>query len=156
MPAKTDTQISKAMLVLLDELERTPLDLAAVARLSDERVGGLLEAWHRLRAAADGAIVQLQGEANRREVFRRDGASNAREWQLARFGVSRATARTYNRVGDKAMDLPEMTRALSTGAISLDKMRVLAPVASPETDRRYTAEARRCTVHELEQLLRAE
>jgi hypothetical protein len=150
-----DDPISKAMLALLEELDHSPLDTEAAGRLSDVGIGRHLDAWHRLRAAADGAIVQLQGEANRRQVFRHHGAASPTEWQAARFGLAKASARIYNRIGDKAIDLPEMTHALSAGRISLDKMRILVPVATSKTDRKFTAEARNCTVHELQQMLRA-
>ena len=53
------------------------------------------------------------------------------------------------------MDLPVLTRALSTGEIGLDKMKLASAVATPETDRELADTARRCTVHELAQQLRA-
>ena len=147
--------IPETLRALLKQFERSPGDLASVARMSAKGLGLNLDAWHRLRAVVDGAIVQLQGEVNRRELFREDGAPCSRDWQVARFGVSNATARTYDQVAEKAMDLPVLTRALSTGEIGLDKMRLAAAVATPETDRELADTARRCTVHELGQLLRA-
>ena len=147
--------IPETLRAILKEFERSPVELASVARMSAKGLALNLDAWHRLRAVVDGAIVQLQGEVNRRELFREDGAPSSRDWQVARFGVSNATARTYDQVADKAMDLPVLTRALSTGEIGLDKMRLAAAVATPETDRELADTARRCTVHELGQLLRA-
>jgi hypothetical protein len=151
----TDGTIPETLRALLEEFERAPLDLASVGRMSAQALGHNLDAWHRLRAVVDGAIVQLQGEVNRRELFREDGAPTSRDWQVARFGVSSATARIYDQVANKAMDLPELTRALSTGEIGLDKMRLAAAAATPETDRELAETARRCTVHELAQQLRA-
>jgi hypothetical protein len=147
--------IPETLRALLKQFEGSPVDLASVTRMAAKGLGLNLDAWHRLRAVVDGAIVQLQGEVNRRELFREDGAPCSRDWQVARFGVSSATARTYDQVAEKAMDLPVLTRALSTGEISLDKMRLAAAVATPETDRELADTARRCTVHELGQLLRA-
>ena len=140
---------------ILREFERAPLELQSVARMSGKGLGHNLDAWHRLRAIVDGAIVQLQGEVNRRELFREDGAPTSRDWQVGRFGLSTSTARAYDQVADKAMDLPVLTRALSTGEIGLDKMRLAAAVATPETDRELADTARDCTVHELAQQLRA-
>ena len=154
MATNADDPIPETVWALLKEFERSPVELASVARMSAKGLAVNLDAWHRLRAVVDGAIVQLQGEVNRRELFREDGAASSRDWQVARFGVSNATARTYDQVADKAMDLPELTRALGTGEIGLDKMRLAAAVATPETDREWADTARRCTVHELGQLLR--
>jgi hypothetical protein len=147
--------IPETLRAVLKEFERTPLDLSSVSRMSAQGLSSNLDAWHRLRAVVDGAIVQMQGEVNRRESFREDGAPSSRDWQVARFGVSNATARVFDQVGDKAMDLPVLTRALSTGEIGLDKMRLAAAVATPETDRELADTAKRCTVHELGQQLRA-
>ena len=110
--------IPDTLQALLTEFERAPLELASVARMSGKDLGDNLDAWHRLRSIADGAIVQLQGEANRRELFREDGAPSSGDWQVARFGLSASTAKTYDQVADKAMDLPVLTRALGTGEIS--------------------------------------
>jgi hypothetical protein len=147
--------VPEILRAILSEYESAPLELDSVARMSGSGLGRNLDAWHRLRAIVDGAIVQLQGEVNRREFFREDGAPTSRDWQVGRFGVSISTARTYDLVGDKAMDLPVLTRALSTGEIGLDKMRLAAAVATPETDRELADTARHCTVHELAQQLRA-
>ena len=50
------------------------------------------------------------------------------------------------------MDLPHLTRALSTGDISLDKMRAVVGLATPETDRELAACAGDRTVAELGEL----
>ncbi len=155
MATNVNRTIPETLQTFLEELERAPLDLTSVSRMSADGLGQDLDAWHQLRAVVDGAIVQLQGEVNRRELFRQDGAPTSRDWQLTRFGLSSASARAYDQVGDKAMDLPVLTRALSTGEISLDKMRLAVAVATPETDRELAETARGCTVHELAQQLRA-
>jgi Domain of unknown function (DUF222) len=126
-----------------------PLELATVARMTGEELASQLEVWHRLRAVADGNIVQLLGEVMRREDFRSDGATSPEDWQVERFGLSVASARNYSRVAERAMDLPHLTRALSTGDLSLDKMRNVVGLATPETDRELAACASDYTVAEL-------
>ncbi len=103
--------------------------------MKSEELAAQLEVWHRLRAVADGNIVQILGEVMRREDFRSDGATSPEDWQVERFGLSVASARNYSRVAERVMDLPHLTRALSTGDISLDKMRAVVGLATPETDR---------------------
>jgi hypothetical protein len=147
--------IPEILRAILTEYESAPLELDSVAQMSGSSLGRNLDAWHQLRAIVDGAIVQLQGEVNRREFFREDGAPTSRDWQVGRFGVSMSTARTFDQVGDRAIDLPVLTRALSTGEIGLDKMKLAVAVATPETDRELADTARHCTVHEFAQQLRA-
>jgi hypothetical protein len=132
-------------------LER-PLDHVAVARLSNDEVARQLDLWHQVKAIADGHIVQLLGEATRRQGFRDDGAASARDWQVERFGASVTSARNYGRVAERMLDLPHLTEALSTGDISLDKMRAVAPVATPENERELARKARECTVIELREV----
>ena len=71
--------IPETLRALLKQFERSPVDLASVARMAAKGLGLNLDAWHRLRAVVDGAIVQLQGEVNRRELFGEDGAPRSRE-----------------------------------------------------------------------------
>ncbi len=126
-----------------------PLDLATVAGMASDDLTSQLDLWHRIRAVADGNIVQLLGEVVRREDFRSDGATSPREWQVERFGLSAGSARTYGHVAERAMDLPHLTRALSTGDISLDKVRAVVDLATPETDQELAACAGEHTVAEL-------
>jgi hypothetical protein len=129
--------------------ETRPLDLATVSGMTSDDLASQLQSWHRLRAVADGNIVQLLGEVMRREDFRSDGATSAADWQVERFGLSAASARNYGRVAERAMDLPHLTSALSTGDISLDKMRAVVGQATPETDQELAACAVERTVAEL-------
>ena len=140
-----------AMSLALDRILRNnlPLDLATVAGMTSEDLTSQLELWHRTRAVADGNIVQLLGEVIRRQDFRSDGAASPREWQVERFGLSVASARNYGRVSERAMDLPHLTRALSSGEITLDKVRAVVDLATPETDRELAACAPDHTVAEL-------
>ena len=123
--------------------------------MSDDALARTLDRCHRIRAAVDGVIVQIQGEVIRREGFRRDGASSSAHWQVERFGLAPASARAYDQVAEKAMDLPHLTRALGDGEISLDKMRTLAAVATPENDEELAKKARSSSIHELDRVVRS-
>ena len=148
--------IPETLQALLKQFERSPVDLASVARMSAKGLGLNLDAWHRLRAVVDGAIVQLQGEVNRRELFREDGAPCvARTGRLPASACRTPPPGPMTRSPTRRWICLFSTRALSTGEIGLDKMRLAAAVATPETDRELADTARRCTVHELDQLLRA-
>src|SRR5277367_1741121 len=103
----------------------TPADAAdvisAAAALSNEEIADQLDRAFAQKAAAEGTIVVLLGEASRRQVYRDDGATSPEPWVVERFGVSLPTARALTHVAEKAWDLPYLLDALCTGEVSLDK-----------------------------------
>ena len=121
------------------------------AALSDMDLDDLF----RLRAKIDGLIVKAVGEAERSQTFRDDGATSAEAWLAERFGVSTATARAYVRVAEKASELPHLVGSLCAGDVSFDKVRVVADVATPRTERQLCDQAKECTVRELADIARS-
>ncbi len=138
-------------LLLLEPL----LGPVPVASLSDEEMGQRLDLLFRLRAAAEGRILELLGEAGRRESFREDGATGIEQWVVERFGVSQPTARAYGHVAERVWDFPHLTASLCEGEISFDKLRTVIEVATPETERELRAQAKTRSVRELADLVRS-
>jgi Asp-tRNA(Asn)/Glu-tRNA(Gln) amidotransferase C subunit len=66
----------------LAALSEIPLGSAAVAKMSAEELEEALEHFYRLKAAAEAGIVEVLGEVQRRESFRRDGATSSEKWQV--------------------------------------------------------------------------
>jgi hypothetical protein len=141
---------SDAELVLLEPL----LGPADVSALSNEAIAARLDSLFRVRAAADGRIVELMGEVGRRESYRDEGATSTEPWAVERFGVSQPTARAYTHVAERAWDLPHLTAGLCEGELSFDKVRALTDVATSETDRELRNRASECSVRELADLAR--
>ena len=108
--------------------------ISAAAARSNEEITEHLDGLFRLKAAVDGEILVNLGEASRRQVYRDDGATSAEAWAVERFGVSTPTARALTRLGEKAWDLPQLVGSLCAGDLSLDKVRAVADVATPESD----------------------
>src|ERR1700722_9363703 len=129
--------------------------IGTAGALSNEQIAeGLVEAF-RQKAAADGTIVVLLGEVDRRQAYRDDGATSTESWATERFGVSTPTARAYTRVGEKAWDMPQLVESLCAGDLSFDKVRAVADVATPETDQELCDQAKECTVRQLADVARA-
>ena len=109
--------------------------ISAVAAMSkEERRAFLDDAFERM-AAAKGDIALGLGEVDRGQEYREEGATSTVSWVVERYGVSTATARALTHVGAKAWDIPDLIGSLCAGDISFDKVRAVADVATPETDR---------------------
>src|SRR5258708_4912495 len=128
--------------------------IAAAAARSNEEVVEQLDLAFRQMAAAAGTIAVHLGEIARRQGYREDGATSPETWAAERFGISTPTARALTHVGEKAWDLPHLVESLCTGDLSLDKIRAVADVATPETDRELRDQAKECTVRQLADVAR--
>ena len=114
-----------------------------------------LDELFRIRAKVDGLIVKAVGEVERDKTFRDDGATSTEAWLAERFGVSTASARAYVHVGEREKELPNLVGSLCAGDVSFDKVRVVADVATPRTERRLCDQAKECTVRELADIARS-
>jgi hypothetical protein len=127
---------------------------ASMAAMSNADLGAHLDDLFRRRAALEGNIVQLLGEAERRQTYRDDGATSAAAWIAERFELSMSGARAFVHVAQKAWDVPQLVGALQSGEISFDKLRAVSDVATPENEAGLLEEARARSVRELAVLAR--
>ncbi len=130
--------------------------ISAVAAESNEELAAALAEDVALMAAAQGRIALRLGEVERRQAFQEDGATSVEAWATERFGVSAPSARALSHVGEKAWDLPHLVGSLCRGDITFDKVRVVADVATPESDRALCAQAKELSVAELADVARTE
>jgi hypothetical protein len=131
------------------------MDIDAAAAWSNEEITECLDGLFRQKAAVEGDIVVLLGEVGRRQAYRDEGATSTEHWAVERFGVSTSTARALTRLGERAWDIPHLVGSLCAGDLSLDKVRAVADVATPETDRDLRDQARECTVRQLADVARS-
>ena len=106
-------------------------------------------------ASIAGDIVVVLDEVERSQAFREEGATSMASWVTERFGVASSTARSLAHVSERTARLPHLMSALCTGAVSLDKVRTVADVATPESDLELCEEAQRCSVRELADVARS-
>jgi hypothetical protein len=128
--------------------------ISAVAAMSTEEHRSRLERAFRRIAADQGEIISIVGEIDRCQSYRDEGATSTEAWLVERFGVSTATARSLTRVAKKAWDMPHLVGSLCAGDLSLDKVKAVADVATPETDRELRDQARGYSVRELTEIAR--
>src|ERR1700722_14472255 len=139
----------------MDAADAPTLSAREIALLSTEDIFELDAETSRRMASLAGLVVLLTGELDRREGWRDDGATSVEDWLVERTGVSVPTARTYSHVGERLFDLPHLASGLSSGALSLDKVRAVADVATPESDRELADDAARRSEKDLAQLARS-
>jgi hypothetical protein len=106
-------------------------------------------------ASIAGDIVVVLDEVERSQAFREEGATSIASWVTERFGVASSTARSLAHVSERTASLPHLMGALCAGAVSLDKVRIVADVATPESDLELCEEAQRCSVRELADVARS-
>src|ERR1700729_1318702 len=129
--------------------------ISAVAAMSTEERRVFLDAAFVRMKAAHGDIVAAVGEVDRAQEYRDEGATSTESWLVERYGVSTATARSLTQVGKKAWDLPHLVAGLGRGEISFDKVRLLADVATPETERGLCERAKEHSVRQLADIARS-
>jgi hypothetical protein len=123
--------------------------ISAIAAESNEELAAAMEVDFAQMTARQARFILRLGECNRRQAFRDDGATSVESWTAERFGVSTATARAYAHVGEKAWEMPHLVGSMCAGDLSFDKVRAVAGVATPETDRALCDQAKESTVREL-------
>ena len=132
------------------------LSLSEVAAMPSEQLQEMLAESASAQASLAGLISLALAELSRRQAFRAEGATSAEAWMVERTGVGRSSARTWAGVGERLFDLPHLSEALCSGAVPLDKVRVVAAVATPETDAAWAEAAAEHSVRDLKELVRSE
>jgi hypothetical protein len=123
--------------------------------MSTEAIMEHAAASSRRMASEAGLFVLLTGELDKREAWRAEGATSAATWIAERCGVSLATARAFAHVAKRLTTLPHLSAGLSSGALTFDKVRAVADVATPRNDHDLAAQARHSTVKELHEVARS-
>src|SRR2546425_9886122 len=83
------------------------------------------------------------------------GFARLGDYTRERLGLSAREVQELARVADGLARLPAIARAFAQGELSWTHVRLLVAVAAPETEVRWLATARGCTVRRLEALITA-
>ncbi|WP_311445644.1 HNH endonuclease signature motif containing protein [Frankia nepalensis] len=123
------------------------VEAAELAALEREIV-----AWAgRLAAATCGWLV-LVAAFDRRGGWRGQGFASCAHWLAWRCGVAVRTAREHLAVGHALETLPAVRAAFAAGRLSYSKVRAVARVAEPDSERAWLNHAQCCTAAQLERL----
>lgn len=111
----------------------------------------------RLHAAMAGIMHELLtelAEFDAGEVWRADGATDMVSWLTYELGLLPRNARAWLEVARSLDELPELRRRLASGELSLDQVRPLCKLATPDDERDLAEMAGDMTAAELERLAR--
>jgi hypothetical protein len=139
---------------LLDQASVGPALISSVAAMSAEERRAFLDGAFGRMKAAQGEIVAALGEVERGQDYRDEGATSVEAWVVQRYGLSVASARGLVQPAKVAWDIPHLVGSLYAGDLSLDKLRAVADVATPETDREWRDQAQGCSVADLAEVAR--
>jgi hypothetical protein len=93
-----------------------------------------LDAAHIQLGAAHQRFLELIAEADLSALWADDGARDLAHWLWMRYGISDWKARRYIEAAHALVGLPQVARALETGALGVDKVVELTRFATDETE----------------------
>jgi hypothetical protein len=100
-------------------------------------------------------LLSLIARFDHAEGWEPGGHRGCENWLALHTGVALRTAREYVRVARSLEELPETSASMGRGALSLDQVRAVTRVASPESESDLLALAEGCTTAVLERQCRA-
>jgi hypothetical protein len=114
------------------------------------RVGRLHAA---MAAALEALLTELAGFDDD-EIWRDEGSTDMVSWLTWELGVSRRTARAWLQVARCLDDLPELRRRLASGELSIDQVKPLTEIATPDTEAELADHAMNMTAAEIARMVR--
>jgi hypothetical protein len=95
-----------------------------------------IDAEHARIAAAQRRMLRLIAQADRRKRWVEDGARDTAHWLSMRYGISYWKAQRWISAAHALESLPNVSDALASGELHLDKTVELTRFATPETESR--------------------
>jgi hypothetical protein len=103
---------------------------AGVSLLSDDELAASLRSLSEHIEELSSLRLELVAAYERREAHRRDGSATMGAWLTEGLSISARQANTMARLAARLEELPVLRQAHRAGRLSLDKVRVLAGVAT--------------------------
>jgi len=103
---------------------------------------------------AERAAVLLFAEIMRRRLYRDLGYATIQLYAAGALGFSRSKTSQFVRLAGQLEDLPQLRDSVASGELGWTKAREVAKVATPASESRWIAEARRSSSRDLERKVR--
>ena len=122
--------------------------------LSDDDLLGALTSWAGRVAAGEAELLRLLGELDARGTWATWGALSCAHWAAWRLGLSPGTARERVRVARRLRELPVLSAAMATGAVSFAQVRAITRATTTDDEAAWLDLARSTTAAQLEKAVR--
>jgi hypothetical protein len=109
-------------------------EVDALTKTAEAHLIGAIDAAHADVAQAERRLLSLIAEADRREVWRDDGAHDVGHWVSMRYGISSWKAHRWVAASRVLELLPRLSAVFERGELGIDKVVELCRFASPETE----------------------
>src|SRR5688572_25296049 len=129
------------------------LTLRMVPGLPAREVRAQLKRARRLHDAGKRALAFYLYEMQTRRHYQETGHESAVHYAVARLGMKRRSARELVIAGRLLSELSKSDEAFCEGRITWSQLRLLANVATPETELEWIAKAEALTYLELERAI---
>ncbi len=113
---------------------------------SNQDLIGEIDAVHASISARQLELFELLLEAERREMWRDEGARDMAHWVSIRYGISWWKADRWLKAAHALRGLPRLAHAFSSGRLGVYKVVELARLATSETESRLIGWARGVSV----------
>src|SRR5438445_7251053 len=100
----------------------------------DEVVVRDMDGWHERACHAQRRLLSSIAEADRRELWRNDGAHDMAHWLWMRYGISDWKARRWIAAAHALDSLPRIAEAFASGELGIDRVVELTRFATPRTE----------------------
>jgi hypothetical protein len=111
---------------------------------------------HAMITASTRHLLEYIAEFDKREAWRRDGATSMTHWLCGRLNVSFGTAKDWVEAAHALEELPATTKAFGDGTVSWDQVKELVRFATPERDEELARDAPGWSVAEVKRRARNE
>src|SRR2546421_3427483 len=126
------------------------MDQMALAECTSEELAAAVGQVHALENAVRSSLLELIGAGDERKLWAEDGCQSIENWLAMCLGIAWRTAAELVRVTRSFSELPAVSSVFSSGALSWDKARALARVATADSDAEWAEEAPSLSVSFLE------
>jgi len=131
-------------------MKAKPVEVRMVPGLPEDEVEFWMALTTRMQGAGKRGFAFYIYEYQERGIYQKRGYSSAVHYAVERLGYERRTARDLLVTGRLLSELPRCDAAFCEGRIGWSQLRLLARVATPETELEWIAKAEKLTYEKLE------
>ncbi|MFP3882069.1 MAG: DUF222 domain-containing protein [Actinomycetota bacterium] len=104
-------------------------------RATNDQIDEAFDHFSGLSSAALARVCELISVVDLRQSWMDDGARNLTDWVATRLRVRHGTAAQLVAISRRLRDLPRLTKAFASGALTIDQVDAVSRIATTEPKR---------------------